>query len=55
MVEEEAFQRTWLHHYLSTHPKFQGEEITEVLIDKWMDGIYKGAYVCIYLNIEAYT
>jgi hypothetical protein len=20
-----------------------------------MDGIYKGAYVCIYLNIEAYT
>ena len=50
MCENEAWKRTWLRCYLSTHPKFQGEEITEALIDKWMDGCNKAGYVSIIMR-----
>ena len=46
MCEMNEFKRSWLKEYLSTHPKYQGQEITEALIDKWMDGVDKGNYVC---------
>ena len=45
MCEMDEFKRSWLREYLSTHPKYQGQEITEALVDKWMDGVDKGNYV----------
>ena len=45
MCEMEAFKRDWLRYYLGTHPKFQGQEITEALVDKWLDGTTKAGYV----------
>ena len=44
--EQETFQHAWLHHYLSTHPKLQGQEVNNTMMDKWIDGVYKGTYVC---------
>ena len=44
-VDDEKFQRQWMQYYLETHPKFQGQEITEELLEKWMDGATKGCYV----------
>ena len=47
LVGNEKFKREWLQSYLETHPKYQGQEITQELIDKWLDGLNKSFYVSI--------
>ena len=50
MCEMDDFKCSWLREYLSTHPKYQGEEITEALVDKWLIGCHKASYVRLLLD-----
>ena len=45
MIGDEKFKLEWLTCYLETHPQYQGQEITQQLMDKWMDGLHKAFYV----------
>jgi hypothetical protein len=44
-VHDEDFKQKWMSLYLETHPTFQGQEISEALLQQWLTGFNKGAYV----------
>ena len=44
-INDEDFKQSWIRRYLESHPKFQGQKITETLLEKWISGFNKGAYV----------
>ena len=44
VVSDTAFKFQWVRKYLEMHPKYKGE-VTDTLVEKWVDGFNKGMYV----------